>query len=105
MLRKLWKDEAGTVALEYLLVATIASLALVAGLSTVGHALNQELTELACAIVNIDQSYSYSGYSTCVGQVAGSAVTDADGAVISANVDATASDCSIDFCTGAGVGE
>ena len=100
MLRKLWKDEAGTVALEYLLVATIASLALVVGLAAVGQALNTELTELASAIVTIDQTYSYNGYSTCISSHNGAANNDDPGVVTSSNFNPTAQNGTTVFCTG-----
>ena len=56
---KLWQDDAGIVALEYLLVATIVGLGLVVGLSNLEIALDNELTELANAITALDQSYSF----------------------------------------------
>src|SRR5579875_1216425 len=61
MLWKLWQDDTGIVALEYLLVATIIGLGLVVGLSNVEIALDTELTELANAITALDQSYSFVG--------------------------------------------
>ncbi len=59
MMQKLWQDDAGIVALEYLLVATIVGLGLVVGLSNLEIALDTELTELANAITALDQSYSF----------------------------------------------
>ena len=59
MMLKLWNDDAGIVALEYLLVATIVGLGLVVGLSNLEIALDNELTELANAITALDQSYSF----------------------------------------------
>jgi Flp pilus assembly pilin Flp len=82
MMHKLWNDDAGIVALEYLLVATIVGLGLVVGLSAVSEAINVELTELANAILAIDQSYSYAGLSAAtqagssLGGRAGSKGTD-----------------------------
>jgi len=73
---KMWQDDDGIVAFEYLLVATIIGLSLVVGLSAVSHALNIELTELANAILNLNQTYTYDGQSTCTGSVLGAAVTD-----------------------------
>jgi Flp pilus assembly pilin Flp len=60
---KLWQDDDGIVALEYLLVATIVGLGLVVGLAAVEGALDSELTELANAILTLDQSYSFTGIS------------------------------------------
>ena len=59
MMLKLWQDDAGIVALEYLLVATIIGLGLVVGLSNLQRALVNELTEMANAITAMDQSYSF----------------------------------------------
>lgn len=59
MMQQLWQDDAGIVALEYLLVATIVGLGLVVGLSNLEIALDNELTELANAITALDQSYSF----------------------------------------------
>jgi Flp pilus assembly pilin Flp len=61
LLLTLWRDDAGVVALEYLLLATIVGLGLVVGLAAVENALNSELTELANAIMVLDQSYSFAG--------------------------------------------
>ena len=77
MFSKLWKDEDGIVALEYLLLATVVGLALVVGLNAVASALNVELVELANAISSLDQSYSYDGHSQCNASHAGSAASDA----------------------------
>jgi Flp pilus assembly pilin Flp len=75
----MWKDDAGIVAFEYLLVATIVGLGLVVGLSAVSVALNAELTELAQAILALDQSYWVASQSTCNGFKAGSSAQDANG--------------------------
>ena len=72
MFSKLWKDDAGIVALEYLLVATIVGLGLVVGLGALSAGLNEELTALANAIMTLNQSYSISAQSTCVGGYTGS---------------------------------
>lgn len=70
---KLWNDDAGTVSLEYLLVATIVSMGAITGLATVSNALNEELIELGNAIVSIEQGYSYNGTSTADSYTRGSA--------------------------------
>src|SRR5579884_2068547 len=69
MMKKLWQDDAGIVALEYLLVATIIGLGLVVGLSNVEIALDTELTELANAITGLDQGYSFVGVTGGNGSV------------------------------------
>jgi Flp pilus assembly pilin Flp len=60
---KLWNDDAGIVALEYLLTATIVGLSLVVGLGAVSFGVNAELTELAQSLSAINQSYGISGQS------------------------------------------
>jgi Flp pilus assembly pilin Flp len=57
MFRKLWKDDGGIVAMEYLFVATIIGLGVVVGLTAVNDGLNLELTELGNAICALSQSY------------------------------------------------
>jgi pilus assembly protein Flp/PilA len=73
---RLWKDEAGIVALEYLLVATIIGLGLIAGLVSLRQSLNAELLELGNAIMALNQGYSYSGVTACIATVEGSQATD-----------------------------
>lgn len=74
---KMWNDDAGIVAFEYLLVATILGLALVVGLSAVSAAINAELVELAQAILSLNQSYSVGSQSVCsLAFYAGSTATD-----------------------------
>ena len=77
MFAKLWNDEAGNVALEYLLLATVVGIALVVGFSSLASALNLEYTELSNAILALDQSYSYEAASSCSGSHGGVTVTDA----------------------------
>jgi Flp pilus assembly pilin Flp len=72
---KMWKDDAGIVALEYLLVASVLGMALVVGLAALSSAINAELTELANAILALDQGYSVASQSTCTGFKAGSEAT------------------------------
>lgn len=79
MFRKLWTDDAGTVALEYLLLATTVGLSLVVGLGNLATALNVELTELSNAIMAMNQGYSYEAQSGCKGTHGGWDVTDAIG--------------------------
>jgi Flp pilus assembly pilin Flp len=63
MLKKLWKDEAGIVALEYLVLATIVGLGLIVAAVAVRNSLVAEFTELGNAITALSQEYSYSGIS------------------------------------------
>jgi Flp pilus assembly pilin Flp len=76
LFRKLWKDDAGTVGLEYLLVATIVGLGIIVGLAAVDSALNTELTELANAILALSQGYQIANQSNCKACKQGSSATD-----------------------------
>ena len=58
----LWKDESGfIVSAELVLIATVAVLAMVVGLSEVANAINQELEDVASAFGSVNQSYRYQG--------------------------------------------
>ena len=62
LLHRIWKDEAGfVVSTELVLIATILVIGMVVGLATVRNAVVQELGDVAMAIGNINQSYSYTG--------------------------------------------
>lgn len=64
MLRRIWKDEAGfVVSTELVLIATILVIGMVVGLATVRNSVVQELGDVAKAIGNINQSFSYTGVS------------------------------------------
>ena len=65
MLNKLFRDESGVIiSAELALVLTIAVLAMVVGLSEVAVAVNTELNDISNAIGALDQSYSYTGFSS-----------------------------------------
>ena len=65
MLRKLFSDESGVIiSAELVLVLTVAVLAMVVGLSEIAVAVNTELNDLSNAIGVLDQSYSYTGFSS-----------------------------------------
>jgi Flp pilus assembly pilin Flp len=59
--RKLWQDDEGIVALEYLLVATIVGLGLVIGLAAIFTAMSSELSELSNAIMALNQDFGVIG--------------------------------------------
>jgi Flp pilus assembly pilin Flp len=64
MVRQLLNDEAGfIVSAELVLVATLLVIGLIVGLSEVQHAVVQELNDVADAIGEVNQSYSYTGFS------------------------------------------
>lgn len=59
---RVMNDEAGfVVSAELVLVATIAILAMVVGLSEVSLSINSELEDVACAFGSINQSFQYKG--------------------------------------------
>lgn len=59
---RLYHDEAGfVVSAELVLVATIAVLAMVVGLSEVASSITQELEDVSCAFGSLNQSYQYRG--------------------------------------------
>lgn len=64
MLRQLLHDEAGfIVSAELILVATLLVIGLIVGLSEVQHSVVAELNDVGDAIGNLNQSYSFSGFS------------------------------------------
>ncbi|MDF1743671.1 MAG: hypothetical protein P1V19_08245 [Gimesia sp.] len=77
MLTNFWNDEAGfVVSSELVLIGTILVLGVVVGLATVRDQVVQELGDLALAISNINQSYSFSGVTGHTSSTAGSIYID-----------------------------
>ena len=77
LIKRLWNDEAGfVVSAELILVATIAVLGLIVGLTSVRDAVTSELSDVAGAIQDVDQSYTYLGIRGHSGSVAGSDFLD-----------------------------
>ncbi|MFK7777712.1 MAG: hypothetical protein QM501_06270 [Gimesia sp.] len=77
MLSNFWNDEAGfVVSSELVLIGTILVLGVVVGLATVRDQVVQELGDLALAISNINQSYSFSGVTGHTSSTAGSIFDD-----------------------------
>lgn len=71
--KRLWSDEAGVVlSAEAVLLGTVGVLGAVAGLSTISHAVDGELRDVGFAIRSLDQSYCYTGHSSCWAWTAGS---------------------------------
>jgi Flp pilus assembly pilin Flp len=82
MLKKLWSDDQGAlIAMEFLFVATILVIGIIAGLSSVRSAVNVELSELANAILALSQGYSISGQQGCCASTDGSQAIDTPGLV------------------------
>ncbi|MBL8826775.1 MAG: hypothetical protein JNM18_07290 [Planctomycetaceae bacterium] len=62
MIRRLWKEEAGAiVSAEIMLIASILVIGVIVGLKSVRDSVVTELADVAQALANVDQSYSYSG--------------------------------------------
>ena len=62
LLARLKNDEAGfVISAELVLVATIAVIAMVVGLSEVAISINEELEDVACAFGSVNQSFQYKG--------------------------------------------
>lgn len=76
-MRNLWNDEAGfIVSAELVLIATIMVIGLIVGMATVRDQVIQELADVAQAISNVNQSYSWSGVTGHTSSVAGSSFDD-----------------------------
>lgn len=59
----LWNDERGfIISAELVLIGTLCVLGLITGLTLVRDSVGGELSDFACAIRSLDQSYAYSGF-------------------------------------------
>ena len=77
LVKRMWNDEAGfVISAELILVATIAVLGMVVGLSEVSYAINEELEDVGSAFGAMSQSYCYSGVTGHKGFVAGTSFWD-----------------------------
>ena len=77
MFRKLWNDEAGfIVSAELVLIATILVIGMIVGLVTIRDQVVQELADVAGAISQINQSYSFSGVTGHTSRTMGSRFQD-----------------------------
>lgn len=74
---RLWRDEAGfVVSTELILIATILVIGLITGLVTIRDAVVTELADVADAISEVDQSYSYGAITAHCAETAGTEFTD-----------------------------
>lgn len=74
---RLWRDEAGfVVSTELILIATIVVIGLITGLTTVRDAVVHELADVADAVSEIDQSYSWGAITAHCASTAGSEFVD-----------------------------
>ena len=90
MFAKLWSDESGVVAIEYLFLSTILGIGLVVGFCGLARAINAEFTELGNAVLALNQGYTIEGVSGCACSTAGSAATDTAGSLTFVEVPAPA---------------
>lgn len=78
-LQEFWNDEWGLVmSAEAVTIGTVGVLGSIVGLSTVGHAVNDELKEMAASIRSLDQSYAFAGQRGCGSWTAGSCYIQQD---------------------------
>ena len=76
-MKKFWSDEAGfIVSAELVLIATILVLGMIVGLVSVRDQVVQELGDVALAIGQINQSYSFSGITGHTSSTEGSQLRD-----------------------------
>lgn len=68
MVKKLWSDEHGVIlSAELVLISTILVLGLITGLVELQCSIVAELSDLASAFGNLDQSYQISGFASSKG--------------------------------------
>jgi len=95
MMKKLWNDDAGfVVSAELILIATIAVLGLLVGLASVRDGVTSELSDVAGAFQDANQSYSVDGV---IGHNANSAgfdfIDDTDECDDNDQIDGVADNC------------
>jgi len=77
MTQKLWNDDKGfVVSIELILIATIAVIGLITGLTAVRDAVVSELSDVAGAVQDVNQSYTISGVTGHTATTAGMDYTD-----------------------------
>jgi Flp pilus assembly pilin Flp len=77
MLKRLWNEEDGfVVSAELVLVATILVLGMIVGLASLRDQVVQELGDVAAAVSQMVQTYSYSGITGHTSRISGSKFAD-----------------------------
>lgn len=90
LLCALWADDRGAIlATEYTFSLTILTLGTVTGLVAMRQAVVSEMTEIAQAILALDQSYSFNGSSNCAASTAGSSASDSTNTIQAASTQPT----------------
>jgi hypothetical protein len=78
MLKNLWNDEVGALlSAEFILLATILVIGAIVGLKAVQEAIVTELADVAQAVANVNQSYSWSATTGHSSSTSGSIYSDA----------------------------
>ena len=76
--QKLWNDDAGfIVSIELILIATIAVIGLITGITSVRDAVVSELSDVAGAVQDLNQTYIILGIDGHAADTAGSGFADA----------------------------
>jgi hypothetical protein len=89
---KLFNDDCGAlISLEWVFVATIMVLGIITGLVAVRQGVKHELHDVANAVLELNQSFSFSGQSNCVSSTAGSQFIDVDSSIVVRTTAATPS--------------
>jgi Flp pilus assembly pilin Flp len=73
---RLWSEDGFVVSTELVLIATIVVIGLIAGLTTVRDQVTTELGDVADAISEVDQSFSWGNITAHCASVAGSVFSD-----------------------------
>ena len=77
IVNKLWNDDNGfVISIELILIATIAVIGLITGLTAARDAVVSELSDVAGAVQDLNQSYSYNGVTGHAAATAGSDFAD-----------------------------
>ncbi len=75
---RIWQDETGfVISSELIFIMTIVVIGLLTGLVTVRDQVVLELADIADAVSEVDQSFSFAAITASVGSVAGSTFIDA----------------------------
>lgn len=98
MFSKLWNDESGVIAVEYLFLVTIVGLGLAVGYANLEGAYNMEYSELANAVLALNQGYSINTQSGCFASKAGSNAMDTAGSVSFGTTAVTGNSINVSTC-------
>jgi Flp pilus assembly pilin Flp len=66
LLQRAWREDDGVLSFEWVLLATLLTIGIVAGIAAARDAIIDELGDVAEAAINIDQSYSLAAFSITI---------------------------------------